>query len=40
MKQQPPPRTTVVLAINADGKIVDVTQAPAIIGSIADKVHL
>ncbi|MEO1430671.1 MAG: dihydrofolate reductase family protein [Cyanobacteria bacterium J06633_8] len=40
MTQQLPPRSTVVLAMSADGKIADVTQAPSRINSIADKVHL
>ncbi|AFY55592.1 pyrimidine reductase, riboflavin biosynthesis [Rivularia sp. PCC 7116] len=40
MTQQPPPRTTVVLAMSADGKIADVNRSPARFGSIADKAHL
>ncbi|MBV6622303.1 MAG: RibD family protein [Rivularia sp. (in: Bacteria)] len=40
MTQQNPPRITVVLAMSADGKIADVTKAPARFGSIADKAHL
>ncbi len=34
------PHTTVVLAMSADGKIADVTRAPARFGSKADQAHL
>ena len=34
------PKTTVVLAMTADGKIADRQQSPARFGTIADKIHL
>ena len=34
------PHTTVILAMSADGKIADVTRAPARFGSAIDKLHL
>lgn len=34
------PRTTVILAMTADGKIADKNRSPARFGSIADKTHL
>lgn len=40
MTNQSRPHTTIVLAMSADGKIADVTQAPARFGSKNDKAHL
>ena len=40
MTKQSCPQTTIVLAMSADGKIADVTQAPARFGSKNDKAHL
>lgn len=40
MTKQSRPQTTIVLAMSADGKIADFTQAPARFGSKNDKAHL